>query len=236
MVQSELYLGPARPARRPDQDDGQTSTTPSSSTATTTSTSSRRSSDIKPVNACASGCSTPALTRSAAFHIVGTIFDTVCKEGDVPAEARQPGPGRLTGPRPADHAGRLRRVHGGHAGHLHLRQPHHEGPLARRGRHPRGGRRRSGAGQADPCPPLSPISPNPEWARHAPRSARAGPTPLFPLRFSPLGFSRIVCIVTTCLHLAKALLAGRLARHGPPSWRWYAGRGSRSPCTRSPRS
>ena len=56
-------------------------------------------------------------SENSSFHVVGTIFNTVYKEGEY---LLQPGaePRRLPGPRPPARAGRFRRVHPGREGLL----------------------------------------------------------------------------------------------------------------------
>ena len=61
-------------------------------------------------------------SENSSFHVVGTIFDTVFKEGEY---LLQPGrePRWLPGPRPAAGPGRFRRVHPGREGLLPARDP-----------------------------------------------------------------------------------------------------------------
>ena len=76
-----LRQGQCRGARRP---------TSSSSTAWPTSTRTTRSRS-PPRVASGSSCSTPARTSTARIHVVGTIFDTVVKEGIVLARGNAQG-------------------------------------------------------------------------------------------------------------------------------------------------
>ena len=80
LVQSELYLGPEGQPGDLDQDAGRAAATPSCSTATSTSTSTARSGS-SPDERVRVWVLDAGPSENSAFHIVGTIFDTVFKEG-----------------------------------------------------------------------------------------------------------------------------------------------------------
>ena len=96
-------------ARRPRPRCRPRSSTPWCSTATSTSTCTAPS-GWRPASGSGCGCSTPGPSENSSFHIVGTIFDTVFKEG---AYLLQPDAGRrrIPGARPPARTGRVRRVH-----------------------------------------------------------------------------------------------------------------------------
>ena len=117
--------------------------TTSSSTASPTSTG-RAAQGRRPGSGSGSSSSTPGPNIDSSFHIVGTIFDTVTKEGIAPGQGQR-GLVGLAGGRPLAGPGRDRRVHDGRGRPVPDRDPRLQPRRTRRPR-PRPGRRRRPVG------------------------------------------------------------------------------------------